>query len=298
MYLIANIEEKRQGQQSPPAKVGDGLDIGFLTRSQEQEALEFLSARLLRTFGLVGFIRQNGIDGPRNRGRFYACRDKAGRLEGVALIGHAVMFEAASERAVGAFAKLTRANLNSSFVLGEKDGVGLFCDHYSRLGRVPRLMSNETLFQARWPVGVFDEVPGLRTATLNDLHLVVEAHARMGFEERGISPLDIDPEGFVERCRWRVKENRTWVWVEGGRLLFKAEVVFDLPQLAYLEGVWVPPEERSKGYGVRCMSQMSRTLLRRSQSVLLLAEDHRRELQALYRKVGFKCASSYQALFL
>ena len=57
---------------------------------------------------MAGFIRDNGVVSPLNRGTFYACRDVAGRLEGVAHIGHATLVEARSEAALSAFAHLAQ----------------------------------------------------------------------------------------------------------------------------------------------------------------------------------------------
>src|SRR5829696_9128471 len=80
-----------------------------LKDADREEALSFLAARPLQTFFLAGLIRDNGVESPLNRGTFYGCRDDEGRLEGVALVGHATAFEARTAGAVGAFARLAQA---------------------------------------------------------------------------------------------------------------------------------------------------------------------------------------------
>ena len=62
-------------------------------RHDECEVLAFLLERPVHTVVMAGLIRDNGLESPFNRGTFYACRDSAGRLEGVALVGHATFVE-------------------------------------------------------------------------------------------------------------------------------------------------------------------------------------------------------------
>jgi hypothetical protein len=294
MQLIADLKEIKPQR----AALSDHPQVARLKNGYEREVMNFLSARPLRTFGLMGFIRDHGLDSPLNRGSFYAYISPDGKIEGIALIGHAVMFEALSERAVSCFARLALLNPQAFLVLGEQESIDTFCRHYSEPGRLPRLMCREILFQLRWPVAVRESVPELRQAALSDLDLVVEAHNRLGIEERGINCLEIDPTGFRQRCQWRVERGRTWVWIERGRLIFKADLICDTPQMAYLEGVWVDEGERSKGYGVRCLSQLSRTLLMDARSVCLIANEQRPDAQAFYRRVGFRPAACYQTLYL
>jgi GNAT superfamily N-acetyltransferase len=280
------------------AMLSDSPQIARLTNGHEDAVVRFLSARPLHTFGMMGFISDHGLDSPLNRGTFYAYIAPDGRIEGVALIGHAVMFETRSERAISCFARLALLHPDAFLVLGEQESIDAFCRYYSEPGRLPRLMCRETLFQLRWPVAVRERVSALRQADTADLDLVVESHNRLGVEERGINCLELDPEGFRQRCRWRVERGRTWVWIERGKLIFKADVISDTPHLTYLEGVWVDESERSKGYGVRCLSQLSRTLLLDARSVCLIANEQRAGLHEFYRKVGYRPVACYQTLYL
>jgi predicted GNAT family acetyltransferase len=80
--------------------------------------------------------------------------------------------------------------------------------------------------------------------------------------------------------------------------MFKADVMSDSANIAYLEGVWVDPEERGKGYGLRCMSQLNRELLTRSGSVCLLVNEKFEEAQRFYKRVGFKFIGLFDTIFL
>jgi ribosomal protein S18 acetylase RimI-like enzyme len=274
------------------------LTVAPLTRERQSEVLAFLAERPIHTFGMAGFIRSNGLVSPHNRGTFYSCRDREGRLQGVALIGHFILFEAHGEAAIAAFARVAQDCPNTSLLLGEQDKVQTFWRYYSAGGKSPRLQCRELLFERSWPVEVREAVPGLRLATTDDLDLVVPAHAETAFNESGVNPLEADPAGFRQRCARRIEQRKTWVWTEGGKLMFKTEVVTDTPEIIYLEGVWVHPEERGKGYGSRCMAQLSRSFLERTASICILVNENFQAGQAFYRRAGYRFISCYDTIFL
>jgi len=263
-----------------------------------QEVLDFLAERPLHTVIMSSFVRDNGLVSPLNRGTFYACRDAEGGLEGVALIGHATLIEARTEEALAAFARLAREIQSGHVILGEKEKVGRFWDYYAAGGESPRLLCREMLLEQRWPVAVREEVKGLRLATADDLELVVPVQAEMAYEESGVNPLERDPEGFRRRCARRIEMGRVWVWVEEGRLIFKAEIISETPEVIYLEGVWVTPSERGKGYGLRCMSQLGRELLARAGSLSMLVNERNSKALSLYRRAGYKLRGCYDTIYL
>lgn len=274
------------------------VSVAPAANEHEAEVLAFLEERPVHTFGMVGFIKANGLVSPHNRGTFYACRDGEGELVGVALIGRYILFETRSDAAIEAFAHLAQDFGNAHMVLGEQDSVETFWSYYADGGQAPRLFCRELLLEQRWPVEVQETVPGLRLATLNDLDLVVPAHAQGAYDESGIDPLKVDPEGFRQRCARRIEQGQTWVLIENGTLIFKAEVITDTSLVTYLEGVWVDPQERGTGNGSRCMLQLGRTLLSHSRSVCLLVNEKCESTQAFYKSIGYKVMGYYDTVFL
>jgi predicted GNAT family acetyltransferase len=298
MYALTNLNENKVTPAAFRLRASEPVIVERLTAEDEAEVLEFLNERPTHTFGMAGFIRRNGIVSPHNQGEFYACRDKHAELTGVALIGRYILFETRSDGAIKAFADLAQDCRNAHMLLGEQDEVETFWSYYADGGQSPRLYCREYLFEQRWPVEVKQEVPGLRLATMDDLDLIVPAHAQIAFDESGIDPLQVDPEGFRKRCARRIEMGQSWVLVENGRLLFKTEVVTDTPETIYLEGIWVAPHERGKGIGSRCMSQLSRSFLLRSSSVCVLVNERFKSAQAFYKKAGFKFIGHYDTIFL
>lgn len=276
----------------------ESLVLEALTADEEPEVMAFLNERSGYTFGMAGFIRTNGLVSPHNRGTFYACRDHERRLQGVALIGHHILFEARCDAAIEAFAGLAQECRNAHMLLGEPDKVEVFWRSYAEQGQTLRLACREMLLEQSWPIDVKEAVNGLRLANLDDLELVLPAHAQLAFDESGIDPLLNDPEGFRLRCARRIEKGQTWVLVEDGRLIFKSEVISDTQEVAYLEGVWVDPAVRGKGYGLRCMSQLVRELLSKSASVCLLVNEKFEDSQRFYKKAGFKFIGLFDTIFL
>lgn len=276
----------------------DALRFEQLANGLEKEILAFLGARPVHTVWMAGLIRDNGLVSPLNRGIFYACRNTAGEIEGVALIGHATLFEARTSGALAAFARLAQSHTRAHMLLGEQEKIAEFWQHYSDGGQQARVLCRELLFEIRWPVGVRGSVKGLRQATLADLAIVMQAQAEMAQRESGVNPMKTDAVGFRLRCARRIEQGRVWVLIENGELMFKADVISETPEVMYLEGIYIPTHERGQEYGLRCLSQLSRNLLARAASICLLVNEQNEDAQAFYQRAGFQYHCPYDTIFL
>lgn len=268
-----------------------------LTDESQEEVLKFLAERPLHTVVMAGLIRDNGMESKFNRGTFYACRDRHGKLAGVALIGHAMFVDARSEEALRQFATLAQKFPHTHMMLGEGEMIERFWKYYALNGQLRRRLSREVLFELTDGPPEFESVSELRPATLSDLSLIVPVHAALACEESGVNPLEVDREGFRERCRRRIEEQRVWVLVEDGELIFKADIISDTDAVVYLEGIYVHPQQRGKGYGSRCLSALARELLGRTKSISLLVDQERQPAQKFFRKLGFVSRGFYETIF-
>jgi predicted GNAT family acetyltransferase len=274
------------------------VDVIELTEDDRNEVLSFLAERPVHTVCIAGFIRDNGLVSPHNRGTFYGCRNSEGRLEGVALIGHATLIEARTARAMEEFGLVAQGYQRTHMILGEKDKVEQFWNYYADEGQEMRLACRELLFELRYAMQVRDEVDGLRRATLADLDKIAPVQASMAEEESGKNPMEIDPDGFRARCARRIEMGRVWLLEEDGRLVFKADVQSDTPDVVYLEGVWVNPSERGKGIGRQCLRQLCQDLLVRTKSVCVLVNEENHRAHTFYRMCNFKMRGVYDSIFL
>jgi len=272
--------------------------VKTLADEQKSRVLAFLEERPIHTVVMVGLIRHNGLVSPFNRGTFYGCRNEQGQIEGVALVGHATLIETRTDRALEAFAKVARNCTTTHLIMGEEQCIDEFWTHYSDGGQELRRKGRAVLLELQWPIEVREEVAELRRAILADLDLILPVHARMALCESGVDPREKDSTGFRQRCLRRIEQGRTLACIQGGKLMFKAEIAFETPKAIYLEGVWVSPETRHQGYGLRCMTQLARTLLPRTRSICLFVNDKNKEARQFYELAGYKPRGMYNTIFL
>ena len=276
----------------------DTISVDRLTTGEEAEVLAFLAQRPIHTVTMMSLVHDNGLENSLNRGEFYGCRDLHGRLEGIALVGHATLMETVSDRALAALAQMAQQCSGTHMIMGEKERVADFWGHYAAAGRQQRLACREWLFELSWPVEARGRVEGLRRATTAELELVMPVQAELAFAESGVNPLQSDPQGFRKRCARRIEQGRTWVVIEDSKLIFKADIISRTPEVNYLEGIWIRDERRANGSGLRFMSELMRRLLQDTKSVCLLVNESNQLAQNFYRKCGFHFRATYETIFL
>jgi predicted GNAT family acetyltransferase len=217
---------------------------------------------------------------------------------GVALIGHATLVETRLDAAMARFADIASRCSAMHVVVGVPQKIELFWDRYRGNGHTVRRRCREILFEQRAPVKQLETVPGLRYATADDLADLLTVNAQMASAESGIDPRASDPNGFRRRLARRIEKGRVWIWTEAGRLLFKADLIAETSEVVYIEGVYVHPEERAKGFGRRCMSDLGRSILSRSEAICALVNEQNQASQEFFIGCGYQARGSYDTLFV
>ncbi len=279
------------------ARQDDEVFVSPLPTGKECEVLRAVSSPSLTNVILAGFIRDNGLVSPFNRGRFYSCRSNQGQLEGVALIGHTLLIEADNEGAIEAFAAVARNEPSTHLLMGEHTLVQRFWKYYADKEQSPRLVCPVEFLKRCEPFEEQHLIAGLRPATRSDLEHVVRAQAAMAHETSDIDPLEKDPSGFRNRYLRRIEKNRVWILMKDGRLVFKADIIADTPQATYIEGVFVSPEERGKGLGRCCVVSLGRIILERTKAIYLFVEKEDSRTKSFYLNLGFSVAGQYDLLY-
>jgi predicted GNAT family acetyltransferase len=268
-----------------------------LTNTDADEILAFLAERPLHTIIMAGFINDNGVVSVLNRGDFYACRNEQEQLEGVALIGHITLFEARTDAALEAFAHAARSCTRIAILAGEQEKLEQFWEHYAAHGQSPRQLSREFLY-VQHDFADMQATGNVRQASMDDVELLLPVYAGMVSEASGVNPLASDPLGFRLRLVRRIEQGRVLVWIEQAELLFTASIISDTPTVNYIEGVYVNPAHRGKGYGLRCMSQVSKKLMARTRAICGFVNERNRAAQALYRRAGYQLDSCYKKIYV
>jgi hypothetical protein len=151
------------------------------------------------------------------------------------------------------------------------------------------------------PVYVIREPPrggdtGLRPARLSDLDILLPACADAHEQEIGVDPMKRDPDGFRWRTRSQIEDERSWLWVEDGAILFKAEASAWTPDAVQLQQVWVDPVVRRRGYGARGLADLCRLLLERVPTVCLFVRAENEPAIRLYEAIGMEHVLDYRSL--
>jgi uncharacterized protein len=228
----------------------------------------------------------------RGLGRFTAVEEH-GRLVSLCHTGANVV---PSGRGCGVYADVT-VRARARMLIGEQVAVSELWDAVKR--RFPRPRED----RPGQPVYSISSPPepggtGLRLAELSDLDLLVPACARAHETELGIDPLRRDADGFRWRTRAQIDEGRSWLWVEKGVILFKAEASAWTPQAVQLQQVWTDPAARREGYGSRGLRDLIRLLLERVPRVCLFVRADNRAAIGLYEQVGMTHVLDYRSVLL
>jgi GNAT superfamily N-acetyltransferase len=298
LQIATNTSTNKIGRQFASQPMPDLKRTQILTEADKQEVLSFLKVRPVHTIVMTSFIHDNGIESPKNRGKFYGYRNLTGKLEGVALIGHTTLVEAHSETAVAAFALVAReSDTPIHFMMSDGDTIENFWDYFVDKTRQPRLVCTERLFEisnAARP----RQSTNLRLATEAELLQVAEAHAEIAFQESGVNPLERDREGFLKRTLARIEKGRTWIVYENGELLFKADIVAENAEVMYLEGIYVNPKLRGKSVAANCLSHLCSILLEKVKHICLLSNVEFKNAHRAYLKAGFRMQDTCQTIFV
>jgi uncharacterized protein len=199
-----------------------------------------------------------------------------------------------SGRGTGAFADVT-ARSRARMIIGDERAVSELWEAAQAEMPSPR---EDRLGQ---PVFAIDKAPeagdsGLREATPADYELLIPACAATHEGEIGINPMRTDADGFRRRTRQQIDDRRSWLWLEDGTILFKAEASAWTPHAVQLQQVWVDPEARNQGYGQRGLRDLIRLLLDRVPRVCLFVRADNPAAIRLYERVGMERVNSYRSL--
>ncbi len=136
----------------------------------------------------------------------------------------------------------------------------------------------------------------LRRATLDDLESLVPACAAAYREEVGVDAYERDPDLFRWRTRSQIELGRSWLWLDRGRILFKAEASAWTPSAVQLQQVWVDPACRGRGFARAAFADLCRELLETTPRVCLFARPENAPARALYEGAGMSRVATYRSL--
>src|SRR4051812_18754207 len=140
--------------------------------------------------------------------------------------------------------------------------------------------------------------PRVRPVRPGELDTLLPAAVAMFTEEVGVSPLRVDGgAGYRARVAELVRAGQSLAWIEGGEVLFKAEIGAVSRAVCQVQGVWVAPAYRGRGIGTAgtaAVVEYARTAI--APVVSLYVNDFNTAARAAYRRVGFREVGQYASV--
>jgi uncharacterized protein len=141
--------------------------------------------------------------------------------------------------------------------------------------------------------------PYVRRVRKDEMDTIMPACVAMFTEEVGVSPLAGDG-GLLYQARVAelVGAGRSFARVDrDGKVVFKAEIGAATPRACQIQGVWVAPEYRGRGFAAPGMAAVLRYALADVAPVVsLYVNDYNTAARAAYRRVGFRETGAFMSV--
>ncbi|ATG52573.1 GNAT family N-acetyltransferase [Brachybacterium vulturis] len=200
----------------------------------------------------------------------------------------------ATDRALSDFGRHQASRpRRSSSVVGDRRAVEILWSSLAEVwgAEVREHRWSQPLLLAEDPAAVPRLTPvGLRAAVPGEEAAVFPAAVAMFREEVGVDPAAGDGgRAYRARIADLIRRGRTYVVIEDGEVLFKADVGALFGAVAQIHGVWVRPDQRGRGLGRAGMAELVH-LVRRDHApqVSLYVNDFNEPARRAYAASGFR----------
>ena len=243
-------------------------------------------------------IEQAGLDPWRLGAEVWGFGER-GRLEALCYSGANLVPVQAGPEAVRAFAdRARRQGRRCSSLVGTSEAVDqLWSLLQPTWGRARDVRREQPLMALSGPPSVQPDAL-VRQVRPDEIDVLLPACVAMFTEEIGVSPLAGDG-GVLYRARVEelVHQQRAYARIEGGAVLFKAEVGAATTQVCQVQGVWVHPAVRGRGLsvtGVAAVVELARAAV--APVVSLYVNDYNAPARRCYERVGFSQVGTFTSV--
>jgi predicted GNAT family acetyltransferase len=139
----------------------------------------------------------------------------------------------------------------------------------------------------------------VRPATMDEVGLVVPAAAHMFTEEIGYPPYFGSDRAYRSSVAALIRQGHTFVRIEDGEVIFKADIGSLALGCAQVQGVWVHPRLRGQGLAVPAMAAVVEQVLGGlANEVSLYVNDYNVAARATYARCGFRDVGAFTTVLL
>ncbi|MGC5400112.1 GNAT family N-acetyltransferase [Streptomyces sp. DT20] len=223
-----------------------------------------------------------------------------GRLRSLCYSGANLVPICAGPEAVRAFAdRARRAGRRCSSIVGPAEPTAqLWRLLEPGWGPAREVRANQPLMVADSPAAEVAPDRLVRRVRKDEMDILMPACIAMFTEEVGISPLAGDG-GLLYQARVAelIAAGRSFARIEDGKVVFKAEIGATTPQACQIQGVWVAPEFRGRGYSETGMAAVLRHALTEVAPIVsLYVNDYNTPARKSYSRIGFREVGAFMSV--
>ncbi|GJF34405.1 N-acetyltransferase GCN5 [Kitasatospora sp. NE20-6] len=272
-----------------------------LDASDLDDALDVLRRDPVANAFVATRVEAVGLDPWRLGGELWGWHDEDGRLESLCYAGANLVLVDAGPEAVHAFAeRARRQGRRCSSIVGPSGPTAALWALLERSwGPARDVRAHQPLMATTTPSAEVAPDPLVRRVRRNEVEAVMPACVAMFTEEVGISPLAGDG-GLLYQARVAelVSAGRSFArFGDDGEVVFKAEIGAVTAGACQIQGVWVAPEHRGRGFSESGMAAVLATALAEVAPVVsLYVNDFNLRARAAYRRVGFREVGAFMSV--
>ncbi|MFF3261770.1 GNAT family N-acetyltransferase [Streptomyces sp. NPDC002932] len=223
-----------------------------------------------------------------------------GRLRSLCYSGANLVPICAGPEAVRAFAdRARRAGRRCSSIVGPAEPTAqLWRLLEPGWGPAREVRANQPLMVADSPAAEVAPDRLVRRVRKDEMDILMPACIAMFTEEVGISPLAGDG-GLLYQARVAelIAAGRSFARIEDGKVVFKAEIGATTSQACQIQGVWVAPEFRGRGYSETGMAAVLRHALTEVAPIVsLYVNDYNTPARKSYSRIGFREVGTFMSV--
>jgi GNAT superfamily N-acetyltransferase len=136
----------------------------------------------------------------------------------------------------------------------------------------------------------------IRRGTRSDLDALTYAAAAMHREEMGVDPMIVDASGWRARMTSLIDRGWSYLWMENGEVLFKAELSAWTPEAVQLQGVFTAPSRRRQGVATAGLAGVCAEVFREVPLCSLYVNAYNHVALRLYGRLGFETAGNFATI--
>lgn len=268
------------------------------------QLINYLSCDPIANIYPLGWITTQGITPSKSNISFqfigaFNALDMTGLM---LLAGRSLLFITTEEPQITHdFAQyLANQALQFKVLIGLEKTIQTTCGALTKLSIKPRLSRPQLLLVVRQKDFKPVSSSGLRRASLHDLEPLLAATLDMYSQEIMAQPSAADISAFRRTLQHQILLGNVYCYPaeSSNQIGFKANVTAQCKYGTQVEGVYVPPHLRRRGFAAMGMSQLCLQLLEGSPLVSLFVNRDNRPARSLYeQKLGFQPTHDFMTAF-